>query len=222
MSTQNADRLPRQSIDIDKSVGASRRHARSSRSNTRKIALLRVALAVTIALAFVAGLAGMVYTQGLSRENDKLYFTVRKQEKELSEAKVLIEELTSMRDSLVEGRIPGLREVAYDKTFEFDTGYVRNIIFTLTRVNGKTKYEFKAVLANQTTDFIQPRVQLRLYDALGTQVGGADIGAVLSTDTFNPTEANKDLLRPDEIRSYSGNIDLSGEAILKYFAVVAQ
>ena len=57
------------------------------------------------------------------------------------------------------------------------TGYVRNIIFTLTRAKGKTTYEYKLVLANQTQDVIKPRVYVRFYDELGHTGWRCRVGA---------------------------------------------
>jgi len=207
-------------------VHSSRRRSRSrsSRSSTRKVALLQAALVVIIAVAFLGGLAGLMYIQKLARENDKLFFTARKQQKEITEAQALINELMSDRDSLVEGRIPGLKEIAYDETFEVDAGYVRNIIFTLTRAKGKNTYEYKLVLANKTQDIIKPRVYVRFYDELGTQVGGAEVGAPQSTSSYSSelVEPDQNLLKPDEIRSYSDNIDVVEGAVPRYFTVIAQ
>lgn len=201
-----------------------RLRSRSTRSSTRKVALLQVALVLVIAVAFLGGLAGIMYIQKLSRENDQLFFTVRKAEKEITEAQVLIKELMSERDSLVEGRIPGLKEISYDETFEVGAGYVRNIIFTLTRAKGKDTYEYKLVLANQTQDVIKPRVYVRFYDELGTQVGGADVGASASNDSYNsePIDPDQEVLKPDEIRSYSDNLDVVEGAVPRYFTVIAQ
>lgn len=226
VATHKTDSPLRESVaHSDTTVRSSRRRSRShsSRSNSRKVLLLQVALVVTIAVAFVGGSAGLMYIQKLSRENDQLFFTARKQQKELTESEVVIKELMSERDSLVEGRIPGLKEIAYDETFEVDAGYVRNIIFTLTRAKGKNTYEYKLVLANQTLDVIKPRVYVRFYDELGTQVGGADIGATPSTDSYNPEpiDPDQDVLKPDEIRSYSDKLDVVEGAVPRYFTVIA-
>ncbi len=218
MATQNTDSVLEHSGKPSRST---HRRSRSSRSSTRKVAVLRVALAAMVAVTFLLGLVGLVYLQRLSNENDRLFFDVRKQEKELTEANVLIKELMAERESLVQGRIPGLQEIAYDETFELGDTYVRNIIFTLTRTNGKNKFEYKAVLENQTTDVITPKVYIRLYDELGTQVGTAYIGGDEQSIPFNLSDSGEEVLKPEEIRSYSDDLNVVDGAQPKYFAVAA-
>lgn len=226
-ATQNVNKPVRESISH--SIGeehSPRRRSRSrkSRTSARKLVLLQVALVVTIGVAFLAALAGVMHSQKLSRENSQLYLVARKQQKEITEAQALIKELTSERDALVEGRIPGLKAVVYDETLEIGTGYVRNIIFTLTRANGKDTYEYKLVAENQTLEEIKPRVFIRFYDDVGTQVGGAEIGAPLASDSYNsdPLDPDYSLLKPDEIRSYSDQLDVIGGGVPKYFTLIVQ
>jgi hypothetical protein len=154
------------------------------------------------------------YTSGLSVENEHISAELYRQTQQLTATKAALEKLQGERDSLIQGRLPNLLPLEYDKAIPLTEKYLRNIIFTLIKNQEKVATEYRVVLQNDTLSVIHPEVKILFFGDLGIQIGAAEI-TPYELDTDEAT------LEPGEIRSYSGPIELFREGIPHYFLVIA-
>ena len=191
-------------------TGSRRAHQRAK--NRARIKALTVALIVVGSLLFVETLSGLIYVSLVNRENNRLRQMVTDMDRAVAEAEARTEALEAQRDVLLAGRIPGLRVLDYDRTLYFDTGYVKNVLFTLTGSDEARSYEFTAKLENARGSVLWPEVEIVLFDERGVQVGRTLIGAPPGTETARP-------LAPAETRRFHGQVAVAAGAVPRYFAL---
>lgn len=122
-------------------------------------------------------------------------------------------------DNLVQGRIPGLIPLKFDKPLKLDKKTYKRIVFTKTEYNERTTYEYLAVIQNNTSDVIRPSSRLLYFDKYGIQVGEARIAIA---EQFGG-ELQLISLQPGESHSFSGKIQMtSSESKPRYFKLVHQ
>lgn len=152
----------------------------------------------------------------LSAENARLVTDNNRKAREIDQFKAQLAALTEHRDTLVSGRIPGLRPLQYDEAISVDQAYIRNVIFTLTRSSEATTHEYRIVLHNDSLSVVNPKVKIVLFDAVGIQIGIATLDRAAAN-----SEKDRTLLDPGEVRSYSGMIPVHGTKQPEYFLVLA-
>jgi hypothetical protein len=128
-----------------------------------------------------------------------------------------LETLRSERDALVQGRIPHLLPLRFDEAIPIDTGYIRNVIFTLVKNGSNTVYEYRLVLSNDSLSIVSPKVEIFLFNELGIQIGNALVEPGDAT-----THIKRATLEPGEVRSYSAGIDMLREGKPVYFLIAAR
>jgi hypothetical protein len=179
-----------------------------------KIKLLQITLGSLIFLFSLIVLLMWLYTSGLSVENERVSAKFYRQAQQLTAVTAALKKLKNERDILVQGRLPNLLPLEYDKAISLTEKYLRNIIFTLVKNQEKVATEYRLVLQNDTLSVIYPEVKILFFGSLGIQIGAAEI----TSDGATIDEATLD---PGEIRSYSGPIELSREGSPRYFLVIA-
>lgn len=197
-----------------------RRRRRRSRHRHSGETRRRVLKAVAIAGAAVIVLIAMIMSIGLSSlssENARLITENNRKARELEQARAELAEATAQRDALVTGRIPRLKPLEYDKAIKINSGYVRNVIFTLTRTADASTHEYRIVLHNDSLSVINPKVKIVLFDEVGIQIGMANLNRSAAT-----AEKDRTLLDPGEVRSYSGVIPVHGRQRPQYFLVLSE
>jgi hypothetical protein len=190
-------------------TAASRRQAlhaaRQSRRHSQRL-LLGIALAVSLLLLLAVSVMAGFEIDRLSAENGALA-------RELFEARQKLErlepELKKAREELAHltrGRLPHLKELIPDTVIPVNTGYVKNIVFTVLRQNGQTRYEYRAVLENMSDSLLRPEVRVFVFDQRGVQVGSGDI-------------SDRAEMIPGESRSYSAIVERFMDEEPRYFYV---
>ncbi|MFO7858139.1 MAG: hypothetical protein R6V11_04370, partial [Ectothiorhodospiraceae bacterium] len=128
----------------------------------------------------------------------------------------LTEEIATQREEialLVQGRAPRLRPIVLDEVVPINQGYVRHVLFTVTRKGSAENYEYTMVMENDSHGQIDPDVKIMFFDRTGIQVGVSEIG-------WQPRgRQNVDSLARGEVRSHSASVDLFDESPPEYFLV---
>ncbi|ABA57466.1 hypothetical protein Noc_0955 [Nitrosococcus oceani ATCC 19707] len=180
------------------------------RRSALKIKLLQLALGSSIFLFSLTILLLWIYISGLSAENNRISAEFNKQRRHLVAATAALEKLQNERNALVQGRLPYLLPLEYDRAISVTDQYLRNIIFTLTKNQGETATEYRVVLQNDGSSAIYPEVKILLFDKLGIQVGSAEI-------TNGEQSSDEAILDPGEVRSYSGSVNFFRPGNPHYF-----
>jgi len=168
--------------------------------------MLAIALAITlIALITVTTFFSLQVMQ-LNKLNDSLNAELDEKKMELSNIKPKLEQVQQELQQIVKGRIPQLREMQADKVIPVDRGYLKNIVFTVTKSNQQKQYEYKLVLENTSNTKIYPNARVVLFNRLGIQIGMDEIN-------------EKKELSPGESRSHSASFSLSVDDEPRYFIV---
>lgn len=190
------------------------RHRNSGEVRRRLIKAVAVAGGAVIALVILVMSIGL---SSLSAENARLVTENNRKTRALDEALAQLNVVTEQRNELVAGRIPRLQPLQYDHAITLNQGYVRNVIFTLTRSSDSSNHEYRMVLHNDSLSVINPQVKIVLFDAVGIQIGMARLSRSEAT-----AEKDRTLLDPGEVRSYSGTIPVHGEEMPEYFLILAE
>jgi hypothetical protein len=194
---------------------SSHRHSHRSRSSYRheaKIRHYKYILAGISILFLLIYLFTWFHVARKSAETEQAILELRIQEKTLNSINSELETVIKERDALVQGRIPGLLLLAYDKTITTENEYIRNIIFTLVKNGSKETYEYRLVMHNDTLSVTYPTVEILLFNDVGIQIGRAHVE---QSDAING--AGRVALEPGEVRSYTANIDLIRDEEPRYF-----
>ena len=194
---------------------ARRSRGRRLRPWSRRSKMLAVLLAIVILVSFFIALFLSIRLFKLSDENSGLIISVRQSQIELDKLRPEVEELRAGMNDLVEGRIPNLRPLEFDKVIALDENYVKNIAFTLASNADEKRYEYKFVMNNQSIYVVWPRVRILMFDNMGIQVGLAEMRGDYSA---NSQSSN---LAPSEVRSYSSKIVLTEGDDPVYFRLLA-
>ena len=190
------------------SVTSRHRHSRHSHSSYRhetRIRRYRYLLAGISVLFLSICIFMWFYAATKSAESEQSLLALRIQEKKLNAIQSELETVQNERDALVQGRIPGLVPLAYDKTISTDNQYIRNIIFTMVKDGRRETYEYRLVMHNDTLSVMYPIVEVMLFNDIGIQIGLAR------------TATARSALKPGEVRSYTAAIDLIHDEEPRYF-----
>jgi cell division protein FtsB len=179
---------------------------------------LRAALYLTLSVFALVLLFGWLYTTALRARLESQGTRLAAQEGALAQARAEVAALRAEREALATGRLPGLTPLEYDRAFQIDRGYVRNVIFTATGTSGAQRYEYRLVVENPGTTMLQPAVRLLFFDDAGIQVGES----VLGRDATSTPGGAGAWVEPGETRSYTGLVALAREATPRYFLVVVE
>ena len=201
-----------------KSVNTTSRQSRRSRSSYRnetRIRRYRYLLAGILILFLLIYLFTWFYVARKSAETEQALLELRIQEKTLDTINSELETVRNERDTLVQGRIPGLVPLRYDETITTDNKYIRNIIFTMVKNGNKETYEYRLVMHNDTLSVVHPMVEILLFNDIGIQIG---LAQAKNTDAYTGTA--RSALGPGEVRSYTAAINLIRDEAPHYFLLV--
>lgn len=190
------------------------RHGHSEEFRRRLVKTIAVAGGIVIVLVIMIMSVGL---SSLSAENARLVTENNRTTRALQQAQSELQAVTAQRNELVEGRIPRLQPLKYDEAIALQQGYVRNIIFTLTRSSETSNHEYRMVLHNDSLSVVNPQVKIVLFDAVGIQIGMATLSRSEAT-----AQKERTLLDPGEVRAYSGVIPVHGDEPPEYFLVLAE
>ncbi len=194
--------------------GRSQRSNRRARSWSRRSKLLLSMVMVLALVEFFTALFLGTQTYSLDRQNEILRSDLARSQEELQRAIPELQKLRQDLDELIRGKLPHLRQLAYDRVLTLDEGYLKNITFTQIINHGVQSYEYKLVVQNNTHAVLWPEIQLRLFNELGIEVGNAEVG------TTDPNALKAARLSIGEVRSYSATLQLSDKDTLPaYFTV---
>jgi cell division protein FtsB len=188
----------------------SRRHSRHAEHRRRSQRLmLALALGVTLVLLIVVSLFSAIRIGTLADANDTLNADLFQAQQQLAKVGPELEQARKELANVTKGRLPHLRELTPDKVIDVDSGYVKNIVFTLLRSNHGTRYEYRLVMENKSDSLVRPDVRVFVFDHRGIQVGAGEV-----TDRAD--------MVPGESRSYSSHIERFMEEEPRYFYVWAR
>ncbi len=184
-------------------------HRHSRRRSLRTIYILSALVLVLFLLLLVVSIRLSLY----AKEVHDLTVLQHKQELELESLRPKVASLEAEIAELVQGRLPGLKPLQFDKVIPIKKKYVRNIIFTLIGTESDHRYEYKLTLKNDGLTGVHPIVRVIFFDHLGIQLGDSTIGV----DKDNvPT---LDILERGEVRSYTKVVQLPDGKQPRYFKV---
>ncbi|MFK8067614.1 MAG: hypothetical protein AB8D52_05160 [Gammaproteobacteria bacterium] len=176
-------------------------------------------VAALISLILICGVALSVASlKRVSNENRIL-------ENDLNQANLRIEALMNdsqdlrlENDNLVQGRIPGLIPIKFDDPFKIENQMLKSVVFTETQHNGQKRYEYLAVVRNNTEDVMRPASLLIFFNKLGVEVGKGRIAIALGFDN----QVKMISLQPGESHSFTGSIEMISDDEPKYFKLIEQ
>jgi len=170
-------------------------------------------------LAILAGAALSVASlKRVSNENLKLVSDLEQANYRIESLSSDIQNLRKDNDTLVQGRIPGLIPLKFDDPFNIENKMLKSVVFTRTNHNGKTVYEYLAVVHNTTQDVIRPASLLIFFNKLGVEVGKSRVAISLDFDNQVQSVA----LQPGESHSFSGSIEKISNDEPVYFKLIEQ
>jgi hypothetical protein len=202
------------------------RHESSKRrrSQTRKN-LERAMRAVRYLRSALVGLVGVIVlivwvAVGIrdnadNKERDMEY-QLNQKDIEIVKLRSTVEEQKASIESFVLGRLPGLTDLRFDRVFEVDHPYVRNITFTNVRTDKSNEYEFRIVLENDSssTMIATPVIDVILFDKLGLETNRRKLS---NGSGMNVIKIES--LRPGDVRSYVDSFIVLADAKPAYFLV---
>ena len=199
----------------EKSSNATSRQSRRSRSSylyEARIRRYKYLLAGISILFLLIYMFTWFYVARKSAETEQALLELRIQEKTLGTINSELETVRNERDTLVQGRIPGLAPLIYDEIITTDNKYIRNIIFTMVKNGNKETYEYRLVMHNDTLSVINPMVEILLFNDIGIQIGLAHV-----EHSNASTGTGRSSLDPGEVRSYTATINLIRDEEPHYF-----
>ena len=180
---------------------------------SRRRTLLILALWFTVFCLFIVVVALSIRLNNCGRELADATFLERKQTRKLTRLEPRVAQLEQENAALVESRLPHLTQLQFDKVFAVDSGYVKNIVFSLAGKGDLRVYEYKLLMENRDFSTIQPHVQVLLFDRNGMQIGLSELGVDQDGKFTQP------MLEHEEIRSHVDEIPLSDDVTPEYFLV---
>ena len=194
-----------------------RRRSRSDHRCEAKIRRYKYLLAGISILFLLIYIFTWFYIRSLATGQEYAAHALRKLDVKHQGVVKELETLRSERDALVQGRIPDLLPLRFDEAIPIDTGYIRNVIFTLVKNGRNTVYEYRLVLNNDSLSIVRPKVEIFLFNELGIQIGTAQVEPGDAT-----TNIERATLEPGEVRSYSATIKMLREGKPAYFLISAR
>ncbi|MBI5751806.1 MAG: hypothetical protein HZA59_06635 [Hydrogenophilales bacterium] len=168
--------------------------------------MLAVALAISLLLLLVFSVIAGIRIDAITKEAQiaqaELFQTKQALAKTIPELEQARKELSNQ----IKGKFPHLLELAPDKVIKLDTGYVKNIVFTVLQKNGKPLYEYRLVMENMSDSMVRPDARVFVFDHRGAQIGMGEI-------------ADRGEMAPGESRSYSSTVERFIEVEPRYFYV---
>jgi hypothetical protein len=140
---------------------------------------------------------------GLNRENTRLRTDLIESEQRLAQIVPENDKLRKDLETLLQGRLPGLRRIEFDSVINLNNTYIKNIIFTEFHSRNETGYEFKIVLYNNTLKTVWPDFLIFFFDGHGIQIHSVKIGSGRSN-----YDIRVEPLAPGEIRSHTSTVNL--------------
>jgi len=207
-----------QDQDAKKEQGQRRSHRRRSKSSRQLAKInrtsrnLKIALTTVIMILTTVVVIGKQVQNRLEGKNQQLQRTLEKQQLSLLKAEELNKKLLTDMDTMVESRLPGLRPMEFDTVILVSKGYVKNLIFVVSKDSRKTSYEYRLVFFNANSTPVVPRTKLHLFNDRGIEIGNADV-----TVSAEASDGLGRALAPGEIRSYNGSITVARDSNPRYF-----
>ena len=177
-----------------------------SRRRRSQRLMLALALGVALLLLVVVIAFSTIRIRSLAAANDTMNAELFQAKQELAKVAPALEQARKELANMTQGRLPHLRALVPDKVIDVNSGYVKNIVFTLLRSNSGTRYEYRVVMENKTDSLIRPDVRVFVFDHRGVQVGMGDV-------------ADRSDMIPGESRSYSAAIERFMDEEPHYFYV---
>lgn len=168
--------------------------------------MLAIALGIALLLLLLVSIFSGARIEHLSSENSALNAELFQVKQELAKVMPELQEARKELANVTKGRLPHLHELVPDKVLKVESGYVKNIVFTVLRQNGQTRYEYRVVMENASDSLVRPDVRVFVFDQRGIQVGMGEI-----TDRSD--------MVPGESRSYSSIIERFMDEEPRYFYV---
>lgn len=197
-------------LNTDAMPNTSRRHHGQQDHGTRRRRsqrlMLALALAVTLLLLLLVSIFSAIRIGTLADANDVMHAELFQAKQELAQVAPELQQARKELANITQGRLPHLRTLTPDKVIDVDSGYVKNIVFTLLRSSNGTRYEYRVVMENKTDALVRPEVRVFVFDHRGIQVGGGEL-----TDRTD--------MIPGESRSYSSSIERFMDEEPRYFYV---
>jgi hypothetical protein len=201
---------------VDRQVA---RRARS-RSKTRRIRHLRILAALLVVAVVVTAIGWILsWTRVQTLESEALHLDsqLRKAQGELETIRARLAERETEVRTLVEGRIPGLIEIQYNKLIDVNDRYVVNLTISEAGIEDDRHLEYHIVLKNDTSGIILPAVKIFLFDAFGLQIGVSSVERRHATSITDFAE-----LSPGETRSYHAKLAVERDSTPKYYMLHVQ
>jgi hypothetical protein len=198
---------------VDRQVA--RRGRSRSRSNQlrnyRLLSLLLGIIAVAAIMAWAVVLAKLDLAETRAHELDA---ELNRASRDLADLRAQLDERERDLVALVENRVPGMQALEYNKLLDIHQGYVLNISFAEAGVGETKQLEYHAMLRNDSTSIVEPKVTVYLFDEYGLEVGAATLEKDDATQDYALAE-----LRPGETRSYHEPIAIKRGAAPAYYMV---
>lgn len=201
-------REPQEGVDtiVRRSHRRSQHSDRSGHRRRSQRLMLAMALGVTLLLLVVVSVFSAIRIGTLTDANDVMNAELFQARQELAKVAPELQQARKELANVTQGRLPHLRELTPDKVIQVDSGYVKNIVFTLLHSSSGTRYEYRVVMENKSESLIRPDVRVFVFDHRGIQVGMGDV-------------ADRTDMIPGESRSYSSAIERFMDAEPRYFYV---
>lgn len=175
---------------------------RNSTRWSRRSKLLFVGLVFCVTATIVTALYFGTQIKVLRSDNERLGATLEARERELATLRPEVEQLRVDVDALVQKRVPGLRPLTFDQVISLDERYLRTVVFSVVKRGGKSRYEYRLTMRNDSVLAITPRLSIALFDRHGVHIGVARIGVMAEASDLMPD------LQPGESVSKSGFISM--------------
>ncbi|MGB0720837.1 MAG: hypothetical protein ACPGU7_00445 [Gammaproteobacteria bacterium] len=170
-----------------------------------KLFLKLVILVMAVALVMMGGYTRMS-TSGDDEALKETQGKLRRKDAEFAALETEMADLRKQMEAIVQGRVPGLNKIVYDRVIDVDDKYLKNVIFTVSRKGSETSYGFNISLHNRSPNVIEPKLDLYLFNDSGLQIGAASLKGL-----------SDQVLIPDEQRSFNGQIELNLNGEPTYF-----
>ena len=185
------------------------RRSRQSSINRRYLWLaVWTSWIITIAMAIYFNWIISVLTE----ENHDYKLELSRVKSELEEIKPNLAQANQQISSMVEGALPDLSKLEFDKVIALDNGYLKHVVFTQLKKRDYHLYEYKLVVQNNSLEAVRPLIDILLFDERGIQLGSASIGRT-------PNSNIDKILDIGETYSYTSIIQLARRGGPAYFMI---
>jgi hypothetical protein len=196
---------------VDRQV-AHRARSRSRSGKLRNYQILSLLLGVIAVGAIMAWAVVLAKLDIAETRADELDAELNRASRDLADLRAKLDERERDLVALVENRVPGMDALEYNKLLDVRKEYVLNISFAEAGIEGNKQLEYHAMLRNDTTGVVEPKVTVFLFDQYGLEVGAATLDKEDATQDYALAE-----LRPGETRSYHEPIAVKRGAVPAYY-----